>query len=126
MRDSSAALEQGREAFNRGHYFLAHELWEEVWRALTDAEQRLDVQGLIQIAAGLHHLQQRRARPGAGLLRKGLGKLSQRRKDAVGPFGDRCLDRLAGELKRLLVELDAPTAEMTDRTAARDFTRFRL
>ena len=46
-------LEQGRVAFNRGEYFEAHELWEDVWRELAGAE-RIFVQGLIQIAAGLH------------------------------------------------------------------------
>jgi hypothetical protein len=60
----SQRLEQGRVAFNRGEYFEAHELWEDAWRELAGAE-RIFVQGLIQIAAGLHHLQQRRPLPAA-------------------------------------------------------------
>ena len=110
MADDSEQLEPGRAAFNRGEYFLAHELWEEVWRQVGDAERRLHVQGLIQIAAGLHHLQRHRAGPAAGLLRKGLEKLSKRRK---GSFGDLRIDLLVGQVERLLVELDAARAKVT-------------
>jgi predicted metal-dependent hydrolase len=110
MADDRERLEPGRAAFNRGEYFVAHELWEEVWREVDDAERRLYVQGLIQIAAGLHHLQQHRARPAAGLLRKGLEKVSRCRR--VSPGGFR-IDLLAGQMERLLVELDATTTEVT-------------
>jgi hypothetical protein len=110
MADDSERLEPGRAAFNRGEYFLAHELWEEVWRQLDDAERRLYVQGLIQIAAGLHHLQRHRAAPAAGLLRKGLERLSKRRS---GSSGDLPLDLLVGQVERLLVELDAARTKVT-------------
>jgi predicted metal-dependent hydrolase len=123
MAGDSEQLELGREAFNRGEYFLAHELWEEMWREMTDAEQRVCVQGLIQIAAGLHHLQQRRARPAAGLLRKGLEKLSRPRTEGIGLSCDDRIDRLAGEVTRLLLELDGARIEMTDLAPAADFTR---
>jgi predicted metal-dependent hydrolase len=108
MADSSEQLEQGRAAFNCGEYFLAHELWEEVWREVGDADERIYVQGLIQIAAGVHHLQKHRTAPAVGLLRKGLEKLSQRRREQLH------VDLLAGQVARLLVELDAPRTEMTE------------
>ncbi len=120
MADSSHALEKGRAAFNRGEYFLAHELWEEVWRESEDAEQRPFVQGLIQIAAGLHHLQEHRARPAAGLLRKGLEKLSPTgpsrpsRQSRQAPYAHLCIEPLIGQLTRLLVELDAPEPGLAD------------
>jgi|SRR5580693_6917795 predicted metal-dependent hydrolase len=119
MADDPDRLELGRAAFNRGEYFLAHELWEEVWREMTDAEQRRCVQGLIQIAAGLHHLQQRRARPAAGLLRKGLAKLSlsQQWPDR---WADLRVDLLAGQVTLLLVELE------TSGTAAADLRQVKL
>jgi predicted metal-dependent hydrolase len=117
MAFSSEQLEPGRAAFNRGEYFLAHELWEEVWRAVGDADERRDLQGLIQIAAGLHHLQQHRTAPAVGLLRKGLQKLSPRRQDQLQ------VDRLAGQVARLLVELEAPGTEMT---RAADFGHLKL
>ena len=120
MADDCEQLEPGRAAFNRGEYFLAHELWEEVWREVDDAERRLYVQGLIQIAAGLHHLQQHRPAPAAGLLRKGLEKVSRRRK---GSSGGLPIDLLAGRMERLLVELDATKAEVT---AVPDLSQIKL
>ena len=135
MTGDSEQLEPGRAAFNRGEYFLAHELWEEAWRQVTDAGRRLYVQGLIQIAAGLHHLQQHRAAPAARLLRKGLEKLSRslerrpEREEAEGS-GDRVRgDRLASQVTRLLVELEAPSVDGTERTevtAAADFGHLKL
>ena len=76
-----ARLEPGRAAFNRAAFFEAHERWEEVWRELTGADRDL-TQGLIQIAAALHHLQQARPRPAARLLARGVAKLPRGRLDA--------------------------------------------
>jgi uncharacterized protein len=69
-------IARGRAAFEEGRFFEAHELWEEVWRELEGEERRL-VQGLIQIAAALHHRAQGRPRPAARLVTKGLDKLSR-------------------------------------------------
>ena len=99
-------LAQGRAAFNRAAYFEAHELWEEAWRQLDGVERSL-VQGLIQIAAGLHHLQQHRPRPAAGLLRKGLAKVSR---GAFAPPVEMRVGALAQDVARLLAELEAPGA----------------
>ena len=112
MADGSEGLELGRAAFNRGEYFLAHELWERVWREASDAD-RISLQGLIQIAAGLHHLQRHRTRPATGLLRKGLEKLSRGRR---GPPADLRIDLLAGQVTRLLVDLDGPGTAVVDST----------
>ncbi len=68
-------IRQGQIAFNRGEFFVAHERWEEAWLELKGSE-RLAVQGLIQIAAGLHHLKEGRGEPAARLLEKGAMKLS--------------------------------------------------
>jgi predicted metal-dependent hydrolase len=99
-----AALEPGRAAFNRGAFFQAHELWEDVWRVATGAEREL-TQGLIQIAAGLHHLQQGRPRPAARLLARGLAKLPR---DRFDPFV-RDVEQLVRELETLAVHLPDPT-----------------
>lgn len=133
MGDDSEQLEAGRAAFNRGEYFLAHELWEEVWREVEEVEQRTWVQGLIQIAAGLHHLQQRRTGPGVGLLRKGLDKLAPHRQRQARSelLGQLDVDLLAGQLARLLVELDAPRTEpgmrmTTELTSAPDLSHLKI
>jgi predicted metal-dependent hydrolase len=71
----TARLEAGRAAFDRGEFFEAHELWEDVWRELAGEDRRF-VQGLIQIAAGRHHLRNGRSRPGTRLLAKGMEKIA--------------------------------------------------
>jgi uncharacterized protein len=103
MMGSSDQLERGRVAFNRGDYFCAHELWEEVWHGLI-GDERILVQGLIQIAAGFHHLQHHRPRPAESLLRKGLEKLSR---GTPGPTVTLRIGPLAGHVRRLLTELAA-------------------
>jgi hypothetical protein len=81
-----------------------------VWQRLHGIE-RIHVQGLIQIAAGLHHLQQRRPRPAAGLLRKGLDKTSRA---ALAASVDLPVEELARDVARLLAELEAPGARVTN------------
>src|SRR5579864_3414930 len=47
-------FELGLRLFNEGDFFEAHEVWEDVWRAAPREEKKF-LQGLIQIAVGLHH-----------------------------------------------------------------------
>jgi predicted metal-dependent hydrolase len=72
----SDRLESGIRAFNEGHYFEAHELWEDVWRA-SSGSTRTFVQGLVQVAVGLHHLKGGNRRGGLHVLRRGLDKLER-------------------------------------------------
>jgi predicted metal-dependent hydrolase len=62
--------------FNASRYWHAHEAWETVWRAADD-EDRDFYQGLIQVAAGLLHLQRRNARGARNKLGEGLAKLKR-------------------------------------------------
>ena len=101
--DLAGRLEPGRQAFNRGDCYQAHELWEQVWLELAGAE-RVFVQGLIQIAVGLHHLQQGRRTPAAGQLRKGLEKIARGVPAALGHLR---IEALAREGARLLADLAA-------------------
>ena len=52
--EARAHLRRGADLFDGGHYWDAHETWEAIWQ-----EERRPIrsfyQGLIQIAAGLHH-----------------------------------------------------------------------
>ena len=45
---------EGVEFFNSAHYYDAHEAWEDVWRE-SIGEERLYLQGLVQVAVALHH-----------------------------------------------------------------------
>lgn len=68
-------MAEGRAAFNRGEFYEAHEFWEEVWDELGGPE-RLWVQGMIQIATGLHKLARDQRATCRTLLAKALAKLA--------------------------------------------------
>lgn len=74
VEDRSRLMADGRAAFNRGDFFRAHELWEEVWLRAVGADRRW-LQGLIQVAAGLHQLARGRPAPAARLLERAESKL---------------------------------------------------
>src|SRR3989454_11879828 len=48
------ALIPGIRLFNKGEFFEAHEVLEDVWRAAPEPEKKF-LQGLIQVAVALHH-----------------------------------------------------------------------
>lgn len=45
---------RGIRLFNSGAYFEAHEVLEDAWRGAPTVEKKF-LQGLIQVAVGLHH-----------------------------------------------------------------------
>lgn len=51
----AGALAEGLACFRRREFFLAHEHWEDEWRASAEPEKTF-LQALIQIAAAFHHL----------------------------------------------------------------------
>jgi hypothetical protein len=67
---------EGVALFNGGRYWHAHEAWETLWRAAPDQERDF-YQGLIQIAAGLLHLQRRNARGARSKLAEGVAKVER-------------------------------------------------
>ena len=68
-------LERGRQLFNAGRYFEAHEAWEEAW-LVEKGDARVLLQGLIQVAAGCHKAGQGSASGCARLLGAGHEKLA--------------------------------------------------
>ena len=69
---------RGVELHNAGDYFAAHEEWEALWRAETNAETRLLLQGLIQFTAAFHkHFVMGKPTSAQQLLARGLAKLEQ-------------------------------------------------
>ena len=68
------SLQQGKNLFNEGKFFEAHEIWEETW-ANTDGDERHLLQGLIQVAAGFYKLQVGMPSGTYKLLEKGAGHL---------------------------------------------------
>ncbi len=82
-------LQEGIRLFNEGYFFEAHEIWEGAWHA-TRGEPRLFVQGLIQVAAGLHHFQQGNLTGASNLLEKAFDKLRRYPAEYLG-FDNRTL-----------------------------------
>jgi hypothetical protein len=69
-------LHSGVALFNGLRYWHAHEAWETLWRAADDRDRDF-YQGLIQVAAGLLHLQRRNLRGARNKLDEGLTKLKK-------------------------------------------------
>lgn len=66
---------RGLEAFNSGHFYEAHEHWEEVWLE-TPNPDKMFLQGLIQVAAAFHHHSRANLLGTRNLLQAGLLKLN--------------------------------------------------
>jgi hypothetical protein len=62
--------EAGVALFNRGEFFEAHEVWEELWMDCPAAERRF-VQALIQAAVAAYHFQRDNYAGAARLFRSG-------------------------------------------------------
>jgi predicted metal-dependent hydrolase len=92
---------EGVALFNGVRYWHAHEAWETLWRAAPD-EERDFFQGLIQIAAGLLHLQRRNLRGARNKLGEGLARLRPYEPSHHGIF----VNELIGQATRLLGELN--------------------
>ena len=73
-READRLFWQGVALFNGARYWHAHEAWETLWRAAPEAERDF-YQGLIQVAAGLIHLERRNARGAVNKLSEGLDRL---------------------------------------------------
>lgn len=91
---------EGVALFNGVRYWHAHEAWETLWRAAGD-DDRDFYQGLIQVAAGLLHLQRRNLRGARIKLDEGITKLRPYEPAHRGIF----VNELIGQGSRLLDEL---------------------
>jgi len=116
----AASFQNGRDAFNRGEFFEAHEHWEDVWREFPVAE-RAGLQGLIQIAAGLHHLRESRPGPALKLLDKGLVKLRARpfAPQLLALVKEASLVALAGAVEKLCGDLQRTGTSPSELSAIR-------
>ncbi len=82
--DVTAAVRRGARYFNRRRYLLAQQAWEAVWHEATP-EDRGFLEGLIQIAGGLHlHTRQSGMRGAVHLLSQALITLEDYRPAAHG------------------------------------------
>ncbi len=72
--DIEAALHQAAHQFNRHQYWESHETLEAVWLR-SEPPLKTFLQGLIQIAAGYHHVLRHNAKGARSKLGAGLEKL---------------------------------------------------
>lgn len=66
---------EGITYFNSGHYFEAHEIWEEIWLRSQGTEKTY-YQMLIQAAVGLHHYERGNAIGARGMHARVVDKLN--------------------------------------------------
>ncbi len=76
QRDQSELIRRGVELFNKEQYFECHEVLEQAWLA-AQGEEKLALQGLIQVAVAFHHLRRENFVGAERLLRAGVIKLSE-------------------------------------------------
>jgi len=100
--DADELFRRGVSLFNGVRYWHAHEAWETLWRAAPD-EERDFYQGLIQLAAGLLHLQRRNRRGARNKLGEGVAKLKPFQPAHHGIF----VNELIGRAERILEDIDA-------------------
>jgi predicted metal-dependent hydrolase len=94
-----ADFNRGLDLFNRAHFFDAHEVLEDIWRALPRDRPwrrrlRLHMQGLIQLAVAFHHESTGNHVGARSVLERALRNL----KGAESSFPNLDFDRLRAEL----------------------------
>ena len=99
--EADRLFRRGVALFNGVRYWHAHEAWETLWRAAPDGERDF-YQGLIQVAAGLIHLQRRNVRGARNKLSEGLARLRPYQPAHNGVF----VNELVGEARRILDDLE--------------------
>lgn len=97
MTRDESQFARGVAHFNAQEFFEAHEVWEELWLVAREPEKTF-LQGLIQVAAALHHQARGNASGAKSLLAAGVAKLEGFPEDhrgiAVGDFRAEAKSRL--------------------------------
>jgi predicted metal-dependent hydrolase len=100
--EADELFHKGVALFNGVRYWHAHEAWETLWRAAPDDERDF-YQGLIQLAAGLLHVQRRNLRGARNKLSEGVEKLKPFQPAHRGIF----VNELIGRAERILDDVNA-------------------
>ena len=73
-RDPASAFREGLALFNQGRFFACHEAWEVAWKQARGLE-RILLQGLIQAAVALLHVERGNLRGARSVYAKACAKL---------------------------------------------------
>lgn len=112
-----AAVEAGLAAYDRGDWFLAHELLEPAWMGTADLAERELLQGLIKVAAAFVHGARSNPAGVAKNLRGARERLVAGR-EAGGRVGVDA-DRLITEVDKWLAAPGGPAIEIRPAEAKR-------
>ena len=74
QRDRRALFDEGIDLFNRGEFFVCHEVLEEIWTP-SEQPERWFLQSLIHFAVGFYHHQRGNSVGAVRQLNKGLRKI---------------------------------------------------
>jgi len=77
-------FEKGIELFNKGMFFEAHEEWEELWHSTDESPEKHFIQGMIMVAAAMHHYKKKEYKGTEKLLGKAI-KILEENKNAKVP-----------------------------------------
>ena len=115
------AMKEAVCLFNEGLFFEVHEVLEAVWLK-EEGQVRLLLQGLIQIAAGFHHLENNNFKGALSLLKEGREKAVE--------FGAVCFglepDRFLEQVKACYDSIEALGRDAFDRFDRRMIPQMRL
>lgn len=103
------AFDRGLRLFNSAEFYDAHEVWEDVWRPLPPSTEKKFLQGLIQIAVGLHHHGTGNSVGALSLLRRGSHNLRHSRTDVLSIDVDEFLVAVDGWSEALKSHLPLPS-----------------
>lgn len=110
---ADAPYRTGIALFNRGEFFEAHEVWEDVWNECASAERRF-FQALIQAAVSAHHYARGNMTGANRLYHSGRKYMEPfgpvHRGLAVDPFWDALAAHLAGGPAPTIVTSSTPEA----------------
>ena len=111
---------RGLDLFNRAHFFDAHEVLEDVWRALPrDRPLRRHLQGMVQLAVAFHHQSKGNHVGARSVLERAVRNIS----GADISFPDLDLDRLRAQLEIWQHYLDHPESADDRKLEGRDVRR---
>ena len=117
---NSGEFIRGLDLFNRAHFFDAHEVLEDVWRALPrDRPLRRHMQGMVQLAVAFHHESKGNLVGAGSVLERAMRNIS----GADSSFPDLDLDRLRAALEIWQRYLDHPESAGDSKLEGRDVRR---
>lgn len=94
-------IRNGLRLFNEEHFFEAHEILEEVWHR-ERGEPRRFLQGLIQLCAAYHHVQNGNLVGATELLQRGADKMRSYPAQYLGFDAAELIRRAEADRERLL------------------------